>query len=497
MAIWTVYLNEDVVHKPVTTERNVTAALLSIALDSAGSLELDVPVSHPLYDTIASLPLLGTDVWRVTRDGAEVFRGRTLSRERKPIEGCVSVVAEGDLAMLNDTVCEPYSFSGSPRAYLQRLVSAHNRQSDPWKQFAVGTVSAYDSNDYIVRGNESRATTWEELSSKTFGSSTGGHIVLRRGTHVIDWLDSVDAPSDQPVRLGWNLLDMDDMADGTELVTAIRAVGADVNGRRVELAPSRSGNGVTLRDGVLRNDALVASNGTVVREVVWDDVTTEAALWTKARAYVRALSLPRTVTVKAIDMSDAGYPVGSFDVGQLVTLDALDTSGVMQVTGIEWDMLDPSGGSITFGAAQVTSSTRSAQTSTTANAAMYVAGSTTRPTDAKTAGDSWTMPNYIAVGFLNNAKTLVHTMIQTPYRLIDCAGASITGSYKMRDYDGTYIMGSTETADASLSGRVKGVSVDPNGFITVDIGTGSAQGSSTVANCAVTIQFGSLTITLT
>ena len=107
MAQWLVWLNQDIVHQPVTTERNVTFGTLELALDSAGRLEVEVPVSHPLYATIASLPLLGRDVWRVERDGVEVFRGRTLSRERVPLDGAVDVVIEGELAMLNDSLCLP------------------------------------------------------------------------------------------------------------------------------------------------------------------------------------------------------------------------------------------------------------------------------------------------------------------------------------------------------------------------------------------------------
>ena len=377
MAQWLVWLNQDIVHQPVTTERNVIGATLALALDSAGSLEADVPVSHPLYPTIASLPLLGRDVWRVERDGTEVFRGRLLSRERMPLDGSVHVVVEGELAMLNDSLCLPYSFSGSPTEYLQQLVRNHNAQVDEWKRFSVGRVTVVDKggNDYIVRGSESTATTWEELAAKTVGSSDAGHIVLRRGTRVIDWLASVAAPCDQVVKLGWNLLNLSDEADGSELVTAIHAVGADQDGTRIEIATSRTGGaGVTVRGGMLVNDALAATNGIVVREVVWDDVTTEAALWSRALAYCQQLSLPRSVTVNAIDMSDAGYAVDAFDVGQVVDLDALDTQGRMQVTGIEWDLLDPAGGSITFGKAQVSSSARNASTSQTAQAAYYVAG---------------------------------------------------------------------------------------------------------------------------
>ena len=426
MADWTIWLDGTVIHKPVTGERNAIAAKLSLALDSAGSLVLDVPVSHPAYATVANLPLLGANVWRVERDGAEVFRGRTLARTRQPLDGSVTVTVEGDLAMLNDSLRLPYEFSGSPSQYVRMLIDNHNAQCDPWKRFAVGDVTVTDSNDYIVRGSESTTTTWEELSSKTFGSSAGGHVRVRPGTHVIDWLANVAGACDQPVRLGWNLLDLEDAADGSELVTAIRAVGADHDGTRLTLDPSRTGaQGVTVVDGLVLNDALVATNGVVAREVVWDDVTLEPNLWDRAVQYAQRLALPRSVTVTAIDMSDAGYSVDAFDVGQMVALDALDTQGTMQVAAIEWDMLDPAGGSITFGRAQVTSSARAAQVTQTADAALYVAGTSATPSRATRTGAATTTTATAANWKVAEFDTML-AVTGTPSAAYDFAAGVIT-----------------------------------------------------------------------
>ena len=426
MAEWTIWLDGTVIHKPVTSERNVLAAKLAVALDSAGSLELAVPVSHPDYATVARLPLLGRNVWRVERDGTEVFRGRTLARTRAPLDGSVEVTVEGDLAMLNDSLRLPYEFSGSPSQYVRMLVDGHNAQVDGWKRFTVGDVTVTDSNDYIVRGSESTTTTWEELASKTFGSSAGGHVRVRPGTHVVDWLANVSEPCDQPVRLGWNLLDLEDAADGSELVTAIRAVGADSDGTRLTLDPSRTGaQGVSVVDGLVLNDALVATNGVVAREVVWDDVTLEPNLWERAVRYAQRLSLPRSVTVSAIDMSDAGHSVDAFDVGQLVQLDALDTQGTMQVAAIEWDMLDPAGGSITFGAAQVTSSARAAQVTQTADAALYVAGTAATPSRATRTGADTATTATIANWKVASFDSIV-TVTGSPSAAYDFASGVIT-----------------------------------------------------------------------
>ncbi len=439
MAIWTVYLDSRVVHKPVTTERNITGGTLEIATDMAGSLEIDVPVTHPLYDAIVSLPLLGSPVWRVEKDGAEVFRGRTLSRKLSPIDATAHIVVEGDLAMLNDSLVEPYEFSGSPLEYLTKLVSGHNAQVEPWKRFTVGTVTAHDNNNYIVRSSESRVTTWGELSQKTFGSSTGGHIVLRRGTRTIDWLDSVAVACDQTERLGYNLIDLEDEQDGAELCTAIRALGADIDGTRVELSPTRIAAGVTLTNGVLSNDALVATNGTVVREVVWDDVTTEDVLWKRALAYVTALSLPRSVTVKAIDMADAGHDVDSFDLGMMVSLDALGTTGVMQVSGIKWDLLDPSNSAFSFGSVAVTSSARSASISSTAKDAKYVATSAgTKKSVADLTSD------------VSALSTTVNDIAAVSWRSLGTASTS--GTTFALGESGTWLLLTGHSGSASLNG---------------------------------------------
>lgn len=116
---------------------------------------------------------------------------------------------------------------------------------------------------------------------------------------------------------------------------------------------------------------------------------------------------------------------------------------------------------------------------------------------AKTAGDSWTMNNVMAVGFLNSTKLTVNLCIQTPFRFYDATGVTLTGTYKVRQYNGIYLMGSSESSAQSLSGRVKASSIDNSGFVLVNIGTGTAQGSTATANGACTVQFPSLTIKLT
>lgn len=125
----------------------------------------------------------------------------------------------------------------------------------------------------------------------------------------------------------------------------------------------------------------------------------------------------------------------------------------------------------------------------TANAAARALGM------AKTAGDSWTMNNYRTDGWINDAKTEAHCTIKTPFRFYGQAGATLSGTYTVRQ-NGNYLFGSTSSTPYSLSGHYSGVAANASGFVNVTIRTGSVQNAA-VADETCAVVFNSLTITLT
>ena len=269
------------------------------------------------------------------------------------------LLIEGELGLLNDSVCPAYSATETPAAYLSRLIGYHNSQVDAWKRFNIGRVAVANvsGTGQITREVMSPTDMMQELLAKTCNSSTGGYIICRRenGQRYIDWLSNPGVIGSQPIKTAYNLLDVNDSADGGDFHTACFATGAQIddgNGSfytlTLEGLADRTDQSTAKVGGLMINTDLQAKHGIIARVVNWDDVSIAENLYTRARQYVRSLSEPRTVTVKALDMSLTGSGIAPFECGQRVSLETPTFNGSALVTGVSYDLLDPQGGSIEF-----------------------------------------------------------------------------------------------------------------------------------------------------
>lgn len=364
MAEWWIYVGNSVVHKPLTRERNVTSAKLTRALSTSGTLEVTVPQTHPLYGDVLSMTILGFDVWRVERDGVEVFRGWLYKRAVHPLDAAVELVVEGDMGRLNSATMPPYDFIGTYSELLALYLDAYNDQCSPAIRPGTVAIEQKYSTGQVVRSNTSATNLWSELLAKTADSSDGGYLMMRHvdGTPMLDWLSTPATPGAQPVKLGWNLTDMDDTVDGSTLYTAVYATGKTVDDVQLDVSSIADGTyGDVRKDGrLVVNVELEALHGVISETVAHSDDEDASTLFEHARADARALSDPRSVNVSAIDMADAGYDVARFDPGQNVPVDTPSLSGTVLVAGVVNDLLDSTGGSITFGEPSGKSSTANA-----------------------------------------------------------------------------------------------------------------------------------------
>lgn len=376
--MWLAYLDGQVLHKPLTAATTLPYAKLSMQLNAAPSFTFKLYKSHPLYEAARA----GVMQARVTveRDGVELFSGRVACVEPNYISGLMTVTCEGDIARLNDTVVPPYDFSGSPAQFLAMICAAHNAQS-PFKVRA-GTVTVADSNDYIVRSNESPSRTLGELLDKTAKSSLGGYISLREDAAgaYLDWTAVPLATGDQSAEVGVNLLRLTGRADGTRIVTAIYPVGAKSTENGVssivdisELPDGSLGGGITKRGAYVVNDVLFERYGWISDVRSWPDVHYPSILQTKAKAEAQALAFAESLDVNAVDLADAGFDVEHFALGQPVQVRADGVEGQSIVTAITYDLLQASGSTMRFGASTNTSSGRSAEAASSANAAANAA----------------------------------------------------------------------------------------------------------------------------
>ena len=357
--MWRIRLDGQTVYEPDNTKLSAVRAQLDTKLSTPGQLELQIPFGHALYSQLAEMPVLSNNWWTVERDGVEIWRGRLLTRESQPLNGVMILLIEGELGLFNDSVCPPYETTETPKAYLSRLIRYHNSQVDSWKKFSVGNVAVANvaGTGQITREVQSPTDMMQELLSKTCESSTGGYIICRRanGKRYVDWLSNPGAVGSQPIKTAYNLLEVNDAADGGDFHTACYATGAqvqDANGDYYTLTlddmADRTDQSTAKVGGLMINTDLQKRHGVIARVVQWNDVTDVDNLYTRARQYVRSLAEPRTVTVKALDMSLTNSGIAPFECGQRVPVETPTFEGSALVTGVTYDLLDPSGGSIEF-----------------------------------------------------------------------------------------------------------------------------------------------------
>ena len=357
--MWRVKLGTQTVYEPNNTRLSAVNAVLSTKLSAPGEFELSLPFGHALYDELAAMPLLANNWFIVERDGCEIWRGRLLRRESQPLDGVMVLVIEGELGLFNDAVCEPYSVTEPPQTFLARLVNMLNSQVDSWKRFNVGRVSVADvaGTGNITREVQAPTDMMQELLAKTCNSNAGGYLMVRRenGARYIDWLSDPGVIGSQPIKTAYNLLGVDDIADGGDFHTAVYATGAQIDDGAgnystltLESLADRTDQSTAKVGALMINTDLQAVHGIIARVVAWDDVSDVDNLYTRARQYVRSLAEPRTVTVNALDMSLTGSGVAPFEIGQRVPVETPTFTGSALVTGVTYDLLDPNGGAVEF-----------------------------------------------------------------------------------------------------------------------------------------------------
>ena len=160
------------------------------------------------------------------REDRLIFSGRVLE-EKKGFSNEKTIICEGLLAMLNDSIIRPFLFQGTITEFLTMLINNHNSQVSEDKQFTLGTVTVTDPNNYIARSREGYNSTMALFDDTV--STLGGYFVVRpeNGVLYIDYLEDFTAESGQEVNFGENLLDITKESSGTELITALIPLGAE------------------------------------------------------------------------------------------------------------------------------------------------------------------------------------------------------------------------------------------------------------------------------
>jgi hypothetical protein len=179
----------------------------------------------------------------IYRDGVLQFRGRALY-PTDDFYNRRTITCEGERNFLHDGVCRPYIYQDGPAAIFAQVVQLYNAQVDPFKQFAVGTVTVTDPNNYIRLESE-RAESFAAVLDKLV-ERCGGYITFTTnssGQRAINWLADLGYRSQQVIEFGSNLLDFSRSSANTDLATVVIPYGAkdEATGEFVNIASVNDG----------------------------------------------------------------------------------------------------------------------------------------------------------------------------------------------------------------------------------------------------------------
>ena len=317
--------------------------------NKTGSFVFGMPVDHPYYGLVRKMKSIIT----LYQDDYLLFRGRVLDDEIG-WHNEKSVVCEGELSFLIDSIQRPYEYDGTIAGYLNLLITRHNEQVEESKWFTVGNVTVTDANDYIVRSNNDYTDTWTELQTKLI-DLLGGYIVVRHDGYInyIDYLQDVKLLSSQPITFGKNLLDLKRIRKGSEIATAVIPLGAKLkdeegNDTDVRLTIAEVNGGL---DYIVDEDAK-SQYGMIVKTVVYDDVTLAENLLTKGQAHLAEIvNLPETIELSAADLATVNTSFSSFYLGTQVRVES-KPHGVEQlfvVKKLTVNLLEPASNKLTLG----------------------------------------------------------------------------------------------------------------------------------------------------
>lgn len=342
---------------------------VKLAVSKAGEMSFTVDAEHPYLSNLRRMSGLVELL-----DGTfPIYRGR-ITGDTKDFYGAHKIETEGIMAVLNDSIIPPFNFpvdfkddtaykaaaaNGNVVEFFFRwILSQHNAQVTAEQQIKPGVVTVSDPNNYITRNSEEYATAMATISDKLIKSALGGYLLIRYEDdgNYLDYYAALPLTNTQSVEFAENLLDLSSETDGTNIYTAILPEGKD--GLTIGNLPDGDLTDDLVKSGkIIYSKSGVATYGRITRHIKWGDVTVDTNLRTKAKAALadNGLSMPETITCKAVDL---GWQEGiqHFRVGRMTALFSTPHgySASYPLMELAPDILDPGNTQITLGATRRT-----------------------------------------------------------------------------------------------------------------------------------------------
>ena len=311
--MYRVYCDNNLLYHSNLENLQIFNPSLELELNKTGSFDFTIRPNHPRYSLIQKMKSIIT----VFQDDYLMFRGRVLDDEIG-FHNEKNIFCEGDFAFLLDSILRPFSFTGTVAEFVAYVLTLHNAQVDGSKHFQAGNITVegnitYDTKEYL--------STKETLEKAVF-EPYGGYFRTRyeEGVAYLDYLSEINLLSPQKIEFGKNLIDLKRIRKGADIATVVIPLGAivkDENGNDTEdrLNISAVNGGA---DFIQDSDA-ISRFGTIVKSVIFEDVTDPEELKLKGQAYLAdSVNQWETIELTAADLATVNQDITSFHLGTQV-----------------------------------------------------------------------------------------------------------------------------------------------------------------------------------
>ena len=319
--------------------------IITEELNKSGSLEFTIPPTNEKYNDLHHLKSIVT----VYENNVEIWRGRVLNTTRDFYNN-KKVYCEGELSFLLDSVQRNYHFEGKVSDLFKKFINSHNAEVEARKEFNVGQITIDDASETIDYKSSANQNTMEEIRSKLLDNH-GGYLRTRfaNGKRYIDYIEDYTGTSNQVIRLGENLLDVEIIVNSEDLFTVLIPYGKMLNdktGKRLTISSVNGGK------DYIQSDAGVSNYGKIWKVKIWNGVKDASKLKVKAQKFLnRNIKSAVTLTIKAIDLHLLDVDTDRIEVGQYIKVES-EPHGIndnFQCSKIVLNMSNPDKSEFTFG----------------------------------------------------------------------------------------------------------------------------------------------------
>jgi hypothetical protein len=367
---------KTIIGSPDSSTSRIYGGVCKDEISAIPSFSFNIYPNNPAFSNDNG-DLLKSQITKITAhdlsDDSDMFIGRVLTVQGSMDEQgnlCKSVVCEGEMGYLCDTVQPPKTYTSGTLSttIFNALIENHNSHTDKDKQFKYGDCELAGLPEEYTIDYE---TTFETLQS-IFCNLFGGEIRVRHvgSTRYLDFAMQFGEYSQTKIQLSENLKSITQTKSAEGIVTRLYPLGGTKsNGERLTIEQEGGNAGGKI---YIENADLVKKYGIIEQTVIFDDIVGEGSeehaaavkLYNKGVKYFESLAAETVQTqLTALDLAKAGYDFESFKMynTHAVYNPLLGIYSDLRITGISTEMDNPQASALTFGGT-VSTATRATAT---------------------------------------------------------------------------------------------------------------------------------------